>query len=145
MASYSSNYLLHKDPLVAISNNTGQTAPVQFADLRAIFRNSIFWSDGGAVEDEMPVSKQGTNAFLLRFDNCLIKGKADPASSTTMNMIRNQDPLFDSIDVSKPVFNFRLKTNSPALNKGVATSTTLDLNGLPRPVGIPDLGAYEKQ
>lgn len=144
VATYSSNYLLHKDPLVAISNNTGQT-PLLVADLRAIFRNTIFWSDGGAVEDEMVVSKQGTNPFLLQFDNCLIKGKADPSNSTTTNMIRNQNPVFDSIDVSRPFYNFRLKINSPALNKGVATSTTLDLDGLPRPVGIADIGAYEKQ
>ncbi|MEO6914790.1 MAG: choice-of-anchor Q domain-containing protein [Chitinophagaceae bacterium] len=145
VASYSSTYMLHKDPLVAISNNTGQTAPVLVADLRAIFRNTIFWSDGGAVEDEIPVSKAGANPFLLQFENCLIKGKTDPANSITTNMIRNQEPLFDSIEVSRPFYNFRLKTNSPALNKGVATPIMLDLDGLQRPVGIADIGAYERR
>ncbi|WP_315824928.1 choice-of-anchor Q domain-containing protein [Paraflavitalea speifideaquila] len=42
------------------------------------------------------------------------------------------------------MYNFRLKEESPALNKGKATTLTIDLDGNPRPVGLPDLGCYEK-
>jgi hypothetical protein len=61
--------------------------------------------------------------------------------------ILNQDPLFDSINTNRRYFNFRLKSNSTAINKG-NTGLTIDLDGnpRPRPVGtLPDLGAYEKQ
>jgi hypothetical protein len=145
VASYSSSYILHKDPLLAISNNTGQTNPMLYADLNAVFRNSIFWSEGGALETEMPVSKLGPNSFNLRFINCLIKDKADPQFSTTSNMIRNLEPQFDSINASRQHYDFRLKLSSPALNTGIAGNLRTDLDGKTRPVGLPDLGAYEKQ
>lgn len=145
IASYSSSYILHKDPLLAMSNNTGQTSSAMYADFSAIFRNSIFWSDGGAVETEMPVSKLGTNSFNLQFTNCLIKDKTDPQNAVTSNMIRNQDPQFDSINASRQYYDFHLKTSSPALNTGLAGPLRVDLDGLPRPVGRPDPGAYEKQ
>jgi hypothetical protein len=62
-----------------------------------------------------------------------------------LDPINNQNPLFDSVNTSQKVYSFRLKEGSPALNKGIATSTFIDLDGNPRPVGLPDLGAYEKQ
>lgn len=145
VASYSSSYILHKDPLLAMSNNTGQNASAMYADFSAVFRNSIFWSDGGAVENEMQVSKLGPNAFNLQFVNCLIKDKTDPQNATTSNMIRNQEPQFDSINTSRQYYDFRLKTGSPAINAGIAGSLRVDLDGMRRPVGSPDLGAYEKQ
>jgi hypothetical protein len=53
--------------------------------------------------------------------------------------------LFDSINVSKQYYDFRLKQTSPAVNKGVNAGVTIDLDGKPRPVGLPDLGCFEKQ
>jgi hypothetical protein len=55
------------------------------------------------------------------------------------------DPQFDSINTSKRFYDFRLKLTSPAINKGENFNVPLDLDGFPRPVGLPDLGAYEKQ
>jgi hypothetical protein len=60
-------------------------------------------------------------------------------------MINNQPPLFDSTNTQKNYYDFRLQTSSPAINKGIATGVITDLDGKPRPVGIPDLGCFEKQ
>jgi hypothetical protein len=51
--------------------------------------------------------------------------------------------LFDSVDIQNKVFKFSLKTGSPAIDKGINTPVTTDLEGRPRS-GIPDLGSYEK-
>jgi hypothetical protein len=60
-------------------------------------------------------------------------------------MINNTDPQFDSIDVQRNFYDFRLKPGSPAINKGLATTLIFDLDGKPRSVGLPDMGSYEKQ
>ena len=54
------------------------------------------------------------------------------------------NPQFDSVDVVRRIYDFRLKDGSPAINKGMITPLTTDFNGLAR-VGLPDLGCYEKQ
>jgi len=38
-----------------------------------------------------------------------------------------------------------LQAGSPAIDKGNNTSISIDLDGKPRPVAVPDLGCYEKQ
>jgi hypothetical protein len=68
-----------------------------------------------------------------------------PALATVTQAIQNQSPLFDSIQASNGNYNFRLRTGSPALNAGIVTGLTVDLDGRPRAVGLPDLGCYEKQ
>ena len=48
----------------------------------------------------------------------------------TAGIINNQDPQFDSINVSKNYYDFRLtKKNSPAIDAGKNTSITIDLDG----------------
>jgi hypothetical protein len=69
----------------------------------------------------------------------------NPQNTIVTGAINNQDPVFDSINTAERIFSFRLKENSPAINKGVLTGLALDLDGAPRPVGLPDLGAYERQ
>ncbi|HYM93444.1 MAG TPA: choice-of-anchor Q domain-containing protein, partial [Chitinophagaceae bacterium] len=64
---------------------------------------------------------------------------------TSNQIINNMEPQFDSISTFKNYYNFRLKATSPAINKGVNTGVTNDLDGNPRPVGLPDLGCFEKQ
>lgn len=65
--------------------------------------------------------------------------------ATTDQIINNQSPAFDSIQSSRNYYNFRLKAGSPAINAGMVTGLTVDLDGRPRAVGLPDLGCYEKQ
>ncbi len=145
MAAVSNNYITHKDPVLYVSDYTLQGTTVLTANLTATFTNCIAWGANGIVDDEVVVGKQGSGTFSVGFSNCLWKVKNNPANIASSNIIANQDPLFDSLDVQNRVFNFRLKDASPAINKGIATGVTIDLDGNPRPVGLPDIGCYEKQ
>ncbi len=145
VVSYSTSYTLHKEPVLQVTNFIKLNNNTLTADLSAVFRNSIFWGEGGAVDDEVVASKQGNTVFNVNFTNCLWKVKANPAGVTFNNGLVNTDPQFDSVDVQRRIYNFRLKPSSPAINKGIASGLTIDLDGNPRAVGLPDLGAYEKQ
>lgn len=137
-----SNYLMpHKDPVLTLSDYFNQSAP---NSLNAVFRNCIFWGEGGQVDNEVKLLKKGT-AFNVQFNNVLWRQKENLSNVTATSVINNQDPAFENVSTEKNRYNFRLKENSPALNKGINTLVTLDLDGNKRPVGIPDLGAYEKQ
>ncbi len=144
VTSYGNNYLQHKNPVLTISNVASATTT---NNLNATFRNSIFYGEGGLVEDEIAINKQGTTAFAVSFDNVLYKLKAnDPAAATfTGNKLRNIAPNFDSINIGDRYFNFRLRPSSTAINKGINTNILLDIDGNNRNVGLPDLGCYEKQ
>ena len=145
VVSISNSYIFHRDPVLFVSNYiTVNNVPV-VENLNAVFRNCIFWGENGTAEDEVVVSKSGSGIFNVSFDNNLWKVKTDPLNITSNLIINNQNPIFDSIHVSKRFFNFRLKENSPAINKATNAGVTLDLDGKPRPVGLPDLGCYERQ
>jgi len=144
IASYSNSYLQRKEPVLFLANYLNQTAPPNV--LNAVFRNCIFWGDGGTqVENEVIVSKVGGGSFNVLFENVLWRVKTDPANAIVRGNKITLDPQFDSINTSKRFYDFRLKPTSPAINKGGNFNVPLDLDGFPRPVGLPDLGAYEKQ
>jgi hypothetical protein len=149
VASYSNNYILHKDPVLLVSNFVNVDNSPQTAPLTALFSNCIFWGENGAVDDEVVVAKDNGSSLNVNFDSNLWKiQKTDPSSvaGVTVNqIINNQTPLFDSISTSKNYYNFHLQANSPAINKGANTSVIIDLDGNPRPIDQPDLGCYEKQ
>lgn len=143
VAAYSNTYLQRKEPLVSVSNHSNTPNPP--ADLNAVFRNCIFWGEGGGlVKDEIAVIKNGNTAFNVVFDHVLWPMSANPANTTVRNA-SNQDPLFDTINTSERRYNFRLKEESPALDKGMAAGVNNDLDGHTRTTSTPDLGAYEKQ
>ena len=143
--AYSNGYIQHKDPLLQVTDFIKDGNTIVTGDLNASFSNSIFWADNSIVEDEVITAKQGSGAYAVSFQNCLWKLKNSPANAVTANIIANQAPVFDSIDNQKRMYNFRLREESPAINRGKATPLTIDLDGKPRPVGLPDLGCYEKQ
>jgi hypothetical protein len=148
VASYSNNFILHKEPVLYLSNYLVINNVAVPKNLNAVFQNNIFWGENGTVDDEVVVTKDAGAPSNVTFDSNLWKVKTDPATTgaTVTNALNNQSPEFDSIDVSKRYYDFHLRTkNSPALNTGTATSISTDLDGNARPVGQPDLGCYEKQ
>ena len=131
--------------MLVVSNYiTVNNVPVT-ANLNAVFRNCIFWGENGLVNDEVVVAKSGNTTFNVNFDYNLWKVQTTPANITSNQIINNQAPLFDSINANKNYYDFRLKAVSPAINKGVNASVAIDLDGKARPVGLPDLGCFEKQ
>ena len=147
VAAYSNNYLNHKNPVLNVNNFSQQGGTTVTADLNAVFRNSIFWGDDGIVTNEVTVNKQGANPFTVLFEKNIYRALTDPANSTLSSNTKNADPLFDSINVSKNIFDFRVTKNAfaPGINAGVLTGFLKDLDNKNRNVGIPDLGCYEKQ
>ncbi|WP_018617365.1 hypothetical protein [Segetibacter koreensis] len=143
VASYATDYIDHKKPVLFLSNSYNEN--LVFA-LIAHFRNCIFYGDGGIVPNELIVDKKATAApFDVAFENVLYKNKDDTIDSLFTNSIKNQLPEFDSIDAGRRIFNFRLKPTSPAINKGVFTGNTIDLDGKMRgTLNLPDLGCYEQ-
>ncbi len=144
-ASFSNTLITHTFPVLSVSNYVLQGNTTATADLTANFINCIFWGNNGSVDNEVLVSQQGSNLFSVNFSNCLWKVQTPLTGITSSNIIANNDPLFDSINVSRNYYDFHLKAGSPAINKGISTSLTQDLDGNPRPSGLPDLGCYERQ
>jgi hypothetical protein len=149
IASYSNDYILHKDPVLLASNYINVNNVPQTAPLNALFRNCIFWGEGGLVDDEVVIAQDPGATLTVSFDYGLWKiQKTDPstvAGVTANQIINNQPPLFDSINTSKRYYDFHLQMNSPAIDKGTNSVVSIDLDGKPRPVGAPDLGCYERQ
>ena len=147
VASYSTNYLTHKNPVLIVNNFTFQNGIAVTADLNAVFRNSIFWGDAGIVNNEVIVTKQGANPFTVLFEKNIYRVLNDPVNSTLTGNIKNQNPAFDTIDVNKRIFDFRITKNlsAPGINAGLLTGFLKDLDNNNRNVGLPDLGCYEKQ
>ncbi len=149
VASYSNNFILHKNPVLFISNFIRVNNVPQPEDMDAAFTNCIFWGDSSfAVENEVVTQKDNGKAFDVRFVNVLWRVNATPANITPpvpLVVINNLAPLFDSINTAKNYYDFRIKGESPAKDKGINTAVLIDLDGKPRPIGLlPDLGCYEK-
>ncbi len=141
VVTYANRFIDHKDPVLTVTNFANNTS----ANLTATFRNCIFWGENGLVNDEVVVLKNGTTTFNVNFDYNLWKVQTIPANITSNQIINNQSPQFDSVSTSNNYYDFRLKATSPAMNKGVNAGVGIDLDGKPRPVGLPDLGCFEKQ
>lgn len=147
VASYSNDYLNHKNPVLSVNNFSTATGTTLTADLNAVFRNSIFWGSEGIVDNEIEVKKQGTNPFIVLFEKNIYRALNDPANSILSGNIKNQDPSFDTIDVNKRIFDFRITKNlsAPGINAGIITGFPKDLDNNTRNIGLPDIGCYEKQ
>jgi hypothetical protein len=142
VASYANNFMAHKDPVLLVSNFINVNNVPVTAALDAAFTNCIFWGEGGIVDDEVVVAISGL-ANPVAFNGGLMKVQNNPSNAVLNQIISNQDPMFDSINTSRGFYDFRLKAGSPAIDAGVATGVFIDLDGKPRPVGLPDLGSFE--
>ena len=143
VASFATDYINHKNPVLSISNSYGQN---QTLPLFARFRNCIFYGDGGLVANEVVVNKSTTTyPFDLTFQNVLYKNTDASIDQLFTNSIKNESPQFDTIDGGRRIFDFHLKPTSPAIDRGVATGVNIDLDGRPRGTSnLPDLGCYEQ-
>ena len=147
MASISNSYIIHRKPVLTVSNFITVNNIRQPEALNALFRNCIFWGEGGTIEDEVETYKDASKPYTVVFDQVLWK-VANPPTGTIIPpvIINNSPPLFDSINTIKRLYSFRLQDGSPAKDKATNAGVTIDLDGNPRPVGPgPDLGCYEKQ
>lgn len=144
VAAYSNNFVLHQKPAVYFSD---ADATNQTATLTATMRNCIIYGDGGFIENELQTKKTGSNSFTVNIDHCLYRATTDPANTVITQSIKNIDPAFDSVDVTHRFYDFRITKNAlaPGINKGVNTALLKDLDDKNRNIGIPDIGAYEKQ
>jgi len=143
---FSNDYVAHSQPVLFVSNNITQDDGTSLnADLSADFINCIFWGVSGTVDNEVQVTRQGSTAFHVGFSNCDWKVKTAPTDATVSNMIANTDPLFDSVNNFVRFYDLHLRPTSPLIDKGISNPLTVDLDGKPRPVGLPDLGCYERQ
>ena len=143
VASYGNIYIEHKNPVLFLNNWDSSGSTLLTYDMNANFTNCIFWGDMGTVDDEVITSSRGSNIFNVNFDHVLFKAKNDPQINM-INVIRNQDPLFDSIDINKRYFDFHITQKpSPAIAAGIANSILTDLDDKAR-TASPTLGCYEK-
>ena len=148
VVSISNNFISHKEPVLQMSNFIKDGNSILSNPLIALFKNCIFWGENGTAEDEVVVTKQPAVSLDVDFQNCLWKVKNDPLlvqGVKSSNIVSNKNPVFDSINIQRNFYNFRLKDGSPAINTGISAGISLDLDGNSRPVGIPDIGSYEKR
>lgn len=145
IAAFSNEFMIHKEPSVLINNFMSAGTSIQTFPLNANFTNTIIWGDNGTVDNEFVIFREGTTAFNVSLDHSLYKNKEEISNIQSTNSIINQDPQFDSINTQARFFDFRLDPNSPAVEKGKSSTITIDLDGKPRPVNLPDIGSYERR
>ncbi|HEU5364939.1 MAG TPA: hypothetical protein VFU62_05385 [Hanamia sp.] len=145
IVSYNTIYIIHKNPVLQLSNSIIQNGSSFTAPLNAFFQNCIFWGDGGTVDNEISIDKQGATSFTVSFDHVLYKAKNDISNATFVSSIKNENPMFDSINISKNIFDFHFNNNpaSPAVNAGETTPFLYDLDDKKRDQK-PDIGCYER-
>lgn len=142
VAAYGNLFIDHKKPVLSISNAYQN----QIIPLAARFTNCIFYGDYGISENEVLIDKKGSptpDQFNVKFENVLYRNKVNDADAYFNNGIKNQPPLFDSINPATRYFDFHLKTNSKAIDAGsTTTGVTTDLDGKQRD-SKPDIGCFE--
>ena len=145
VASYGTNYLSHTEPVLKLLDYWPEAATMQTFSLKALFQNCIFWGDGGIVDNEISIDRKGSSDFSAIFDHVLYKTRDVIPEATFIASIQNEAPMFDSIDVTKGIFDFHFTNhpNSPAVNAGVMTAFPSDLDDKPRD-SKPDIGCYER-
>lgn len=145
VAAYST-FISHKNPVLSANNFAMFDGAAVTTPLEANFENCIFWGDEGLLENEVQIARQGTDPFNVTFNKCLYRAATDPSAATITDCIRNQNPMFDSVNVSKRIFDFHISNDAaPGINYGTGTVFPADLDGNNRNNGLPDLGCYEKQ
>lgn len=117
---------------VILSDNGNNT-------LNLTIKNNIFWGD---LKEELIFNKTKTENWIIEQENNAIK-------TSTTDFVGNGNILNDTKEypefenITKDALNFKLKSNSPFIAKGVAIPFIInDLTGKQRPT-LFDIGAYQ--
>ncbi|MCX6258887.1 MAG: hypothetical protein NTW49_13465 [Bacteroidia bacterium] len=112
---------------------------------KAYFGNCIIY---GSLKNEILLDEyHNTDAdFSYMFDHCLVRTDStvfnNSNSAHFIDIIKNLDPVF----ISTFKYDYHPDASSPAKDKGdpnIGNLFPLDINGISRTKGKPDLGAYE--
>lgn len=146
ISSFSTEYLPHRYPVAYVSDEGSVNGTTVNAPLQLDLVNCIIWGESGFVASEFQTIKKG-NSFTVSLDHCLLRAQDDPANTNFVSVIRNMDPMFDSIDAGNNYFDFHTnnRPGAPGVNSGTTTLFQFDLDDLNRNVATPDMGCYEKQ
>ncbi|HET8861087.1 choice-of-anchor Q domain-containing protein [Marivirga sp.] len=90
----------------------------------------------GRITEEIRFLEAQEGNLNLSFSHNLFRSSIALLSEN--NSIRNQGPEFNDISAN----DFRLKSTSPAINAGLSTDISTDIQGQTRG-NMPDIGAYE--
>lgn len=132
-----------------VSRDSGYTGEVDDVLIENnIFASSnnyaiMFWGINYCGEDDITnivIKNNITQNENLVFSYLTCDPKTDTAHFTISGNIEKVNPLFSNYTS----YDFRLQTNSPAINKGINTGLSYDIDGNSRD-GYPDIGAYEYQ
>lgn len=118
-------------PVVYVSNKS--SFDLQSYHSEAYFENTII---DGNFRRELREYKSPEYQLNTLYKNCMIR--IPNSLPSFVQVILNQNPQFKD----RTELDFRLKSNSPAIDAGVPNGVLFDILGNPR-VGNPDIGAYE--
>lgn len=135
VVSYSTRYLRRTSPVFSVFDFNEQQ---EVFPLNATIVNSIFYGDN-LINDELELINFGSD-FNAEFKNCIYKSSFTPVNAMFESCMVNQNPEFINIDEA----DFRILTG-PAIDNGISTPFLKDLDDYNREVGLPDIGAYERQ
>ena len=130
----SSTQFFREGPTIAASDNLVLgDGSVLTAPIHLTLANSIIWGD---QSDEVFLSNEGGEEFQSWINYNILKTTIQGLDSSH-NLV-NVDPQF----LNPLEYDFKLDSLSPAIDIGIPSAITSDLDGIPRD-SLPDLGAYE--
>lgn len=138
-------YLNHINPAVTVQNYAEQGGSTVYGNISVNFINCIIWGSTGNVSDELVFDKQGSGSISATVQNCIYRAAAESPQAVYTNSKRNEDPVFDNIDLQNWIFDFHINGAGPGVDAGISTLFVQDLDGNNRSITSTDIGCYEKQ